>query len=209
MNTALNATAPLPSALRQYRPRGGARRSHIGPYQIDRGALEHFNDLLAKVDIEQPALECDQVASAARELLDQPLDGAPACISQRMRRAAAIDLMQHDPEWTPTAPAAGKASLVVDYMRGRATLIPNSLPVIGRLDDVVVVERAWPYLADEVRDYLDFCLLRRVEAELRHEPRRHFGFTRDDWEEFRRFQAGARHDGLDYVFAAPAVFRVH
>ena len=35
-------------------------------------------------------------------------------------------------------------------------LIPNHVPVLGRLDDVLLLELAWPAIASEVDDYLDF-----------------------------------------------------
>ena len=41
------------------------------------------------------------------------------------------------------------------------------------------MDAAWASIADEVRDYLDYCRLRHVEATLRGEARTHFGFTRD------------------------------
>src|SRR5690606_5909508 len=109
----------------------------------------------------------------------------PASIRERVRRAGAVDLMLSDPEWDTRAEAALVAAVAVDYLRGNAPLIPNSLPVVGWLDDAVLVETAWPSLAGEVRDYLDFCRLRRIEAGLRGEQRTHFGFTREHWEDAR------------------------
>lgn len=182
MNVALASIAPLPDALSQPSLNGNGRRHRIGRHDLDPGALQHFNDLIAQIDFDRTPLERDQVASAARELIDQPGDGvAPSCIRQRMRRAGALDLMVTDPEWETLALAQIAAAIVVDYLRSNANLIPNGLPVVGRLDDAIMVETAWPNAADEVRNYLDFCRLRRIEAELRGEHRPHFGFTRDNW----------------------------
>ena len=202
MNIISASIAPLPDALSRPRLNGNGRRHLIGQHDIDPGILQHFNDLLAQIDFDHEALDRDQLASAARELVDRrvdarsanaaaPTDGiAPPCIRQRMRRAGAIDLMLSDPEWEPPALPAFAAKVVVDYIRGSVTLVPNTLPVVGRLDDAVMVETAWPRAAAEVRDYLDFCRLRRIEAELRRETRLHFGFTRDQWSAARQAEAG-------------------
>jgi uncharacterized membrane protein YkvA (DUF1232 family) len=190
MNIPLNRITPLPNTLFQPNGNGPHQRHRIDQFELDPARLQQFNALLARIREDHPTLDCDQLASAARELMDQSPDGrVPACIRERVRRAGAVDLMLSDPEWDTRAEAALVAALAVDYLRGDAPLIPNSLPVVGWLDDAVLVETAWPSLADEVRDYLDFCRLRRIEAGLRGEQRTHFGFTREHWEDARDAEA--------------------
>ena len=129
------------------------------------------------------------MATAARELAASARPSKwPECILQRMRRAAAIDRMLADPEWSPED-AVEAAALVVAYLHDDRPLIPNSVPVVGRLDDVIVVEASWPLIAQEVRDYLDFSRLRRIEAALRGERRPYFGFTREAWRAARDAEA--------------------
>lgn len=187
MNLAGNPLVPLPSVLNAPHLNGLGRRNRIGDHQIDPDALRHFNELLEFLHLPQAPLDSDQVVSAARELVDGIPYGdlpRPQCIQQRMRRAAAINLMLDDPDWETSDPVAVRAMwVVVDYLRGSVNLIPNAVPVVGRLDDAIVVEAAWPSLATEVRQYLEFCRIRHVEANLRGESRRHFGFTCEQWEE--------------------------
>ena len=195
MNITFASVPPLPESLSRPSLNGGGRRHLIGRHDIDPGVLQHFNDLLAQIDFGHTPLERDQIASAARELVDARDGGpsadalAPPCIRQRMRRAGAIDLMLVDPEWEVAAKAGNAARVVVDYIRGTVNLIPNTMPVVGRLDDAVLVEIAWPRAADEVRDYLDFCRLRRVEAELRRATHLYFGFDRGQWTGARRAES--------------------
>ena len=170
MNVSLAPLSPLPRVLAEPGLNGSGRRHRIGYHEIDTVALRHFNELLQYLDLRVVPLDRDRLASAARELVDQPHAGrAPACIQQRMRRAAAIDLMVGDPDWETLPATEVAASLLVDYMRHsdrRRTLIPNALPVVGRLDDAIVVETIWPSVGPEVRKYLDFCHVRHVEANL-------------------------------------------
>jgi uncharacterized membrane protein YkvA (DUF1232 family) len=206
----------LPNALFQLERDGPHQRHRIAQFELEPAQMEHFNALLARISEDHPLLDRDQVASAARELIDQSPDGrVPACIRDRVRRAGAVDLMLSDPEWETRAEAALVAAVAVDYLHGNAPLIPNRLPVVGWLDDAVLVETAWPSLGDEVRDYLDFCRLRRIEAGLRGEQRTRFGFTREQWQDARdaetEWLAHCRRVGRDsYLSAdAPGRFRVN
>lgn len=194
--------APLPQALNERRA-GPNRRRRIGDHQIDPEALRHFNELLERIDLRHPPLDPDQVASAARELAASSRSSRwPRSILQRMRRAAAIDRMLSDPEWT--LDDAEAAAVVVAYLHEDRPLIPNSVPMVGRLDDAIIVEASWPLIAQEVRDYLDFCRLRRIEATLRGERRRYFGFSRQAWQSAARAEAALvdhvhRVDGSSYL----------
>jgi uncharacterized membrane protein YkvA (DUF1232 family) len=84
---------------------------------------------------------------------------------------------------------AATAAAIVDYARSRDDLIPDWMPQVGRLDDAIVVETAWPRLATEVDDYLDFCRVRSQEAALRGRNLAGFVFNRADWEQVRYEQA--------------------
>lgn len=165
-----------------------ARRCRVGSHLIAPRALEEFNRLLAR--LHAGPLDQDQIASIARRLPPQRnADLAPDWIVRQMRNGTAIHLMLGDPGWEPAPEAAAPARLVVSYLRSDRDLIPDDLPRLGRLDDAIVVDAAWPLLADEVRDYLDYCRMRRIEAELRGCRESEFAFGRQDWLRARRAEA--------------------
>lgn len=213
----MNALAniyPLPSILEN--PSTQPHRRHqIGDFRLDEGELERFNALLVQLGREQLPLDSDRVATAARELADADAGTkAPACIGQRMRRVAAAALMVADPDWTAANDAVDVTGQVIAYVRGRNGLIPNQLPKVGRLDDAIVIDVAWPRLADEIGSYFDFRRLLRVEAALRGTADRHFGFDRDQWELARFAEAGliAHQRSVrqsSYLTAPAAIFQIH
>lgn len=191
MNAQLRSIPPISPALTAP-PRNGqhaARRCCVGDFRLDTGALEQFNELLAKLH-HVPILR-DQLATAARELAREPLaDHYPVSIGQRMQLAATLDHMIADPAWEPANEAAESARLVVDYVHNTHDLIPDTLPLFGRLDDAIVIDAAWPQLAREVGSYLDYCRLRAVEAELKGCTAGSLSFNRSDWQKARRSEAG-------------------
>lgn len=187
MNAILAIDNELPRVLKS-EPRAAVprRRSRVGAFSPNALQLDRFNVLLHRLGWQQPPLETDRLATAAREIRERSgAGGTPDCIAHQLRRAAALRLMTSDQNWTTANGTVEIADLVMTYLRSHDDLIPDRLPGIGRFDDAIVVDTAWPHLEDEVEQYLDFCRVRAVEARLRGVAETAFGFTRDDWEAAR------------------------
>ena len=217
MNAMLTTEYPLPSIL-YLAPssRGPGRRKSIGHFRLNSRDLEHFNRLLGRLGRRQAPLVADQVVTAAREL-DRGTDrGAPPCIVERLQRAETVAEMVADATWMAASSdeVAVPARLVAGYLRGQEGLLPDWLPQVGRLDDAIVVDAAWPRLAVEVDGYLDFRRLRRIEAGLRGCAETDFRFDRSDWQEDRRIEAALQAQRRQvressYLPTPSAMFRVH
>jgi hypothetical protein len=125
-----------------------------------------------------------------------------------------LSQMLEDRAWAPANDAIAPAGTVLDYLRGQDGLIPDWIPQVGRLDDAIVIDTAWPRLAGEVLSYQDFCRLRLIEAHLHQQEASAFRFDRNDWEVARRAELALREHqrrvrASSYVPTAPGVFRVH
>lgn len=213
MNAILSTTCPLPTILQQSAFNRPCRRRQVGTFNLEESALDVFNTLLIGLGRQQAPLDSDQLATAARELSQGSSNGTMApWVSQRMRRGAAAALMVADSQWEAANDAFEVARQVVDYVRGGNDLIPDRLPRIGRLDDAIVIDTAWPQLNGEISNYLDFRRIHKIEANLR--GCNNFGFTRQDWEQAcYAEQALAMHRRRvrenSYVSMPVALFQVH
>ncbi|MEL1263885.1 YkvA family protein [Pseudoxanthomonas putridarboris] len=210
-----NPSHPLPAILdtvpTSSLPR---RRKSIGHYRLNSVDLDRFNRLLARLGRRQGPLAMDQVATAARQLAAPGGDKAPECIAQRIARLESVAAMVGDTAWEAANDAADCARLVLDYASDHEDLIPDWLPRIGRLDDAIVVEAAWPTLAREVASYRDFQRLRALEAHLRGCAPQELPFSREAWEATRRHEAALnahrrRVRESSYAPVEAPCFRVH
>lgn len=214
MNTMIATTAALPGILDQPISRRSARRSRIDDFRLDTAKVDRFNSLLVRLGRTAVPLDCDQLATAARQLRGSGnAPGTAPCIVQRMRQVAALRSMVADGAWTPANDAIAMAMVVIGYVNGHDDLIPDQLQGAGRLDDAIVVETAWPRLSAEVGDYLDFRHQHLVEASLRGCTARSYAFTRADWRQARLAEASlARHQRRvrerSYLPTASVLFQV-
>lgn len=216
MSTNANHIESLPQVLLPgTAPSRPGRRRRIGSFRLSTLDMERFNHLLSTLAGGRTRLDCDQVVTAARLLLDScGPQSTPACIRQRLEQTESLSSMLADHGWQPASDAITAASAVLDYLKGHNDLIPDWIPQVGQLDDAIVVETAWPRLANEVLGYQDFCRLRLIEARLQQQDITAFRFDRNDWEVARRAEAGLREHQRrvrtsSYVPAAAAIFRVH
>jgi uncharacterized membrane protein YkvA (DUF1232 family) len=206
--------AALPQVLSCQPSNGPQRRRRIGPFDLAPAALDRFNHLLASLGGARP-LDGDQIVTAARGLI-KPVDdrSLPDCIAQRLGRIEPLSRMLADAAWAPENEALPQVKAVLAYVHGDDDLIPDWVPQVGRLDDAIVIEAAWPRISAEVLDYLDFCRLRELEAGLRGIDPQGFRFGRQDWEASRQAEAGLRQHQRrvregSYLPAAVRHFRVH
>lgn len=204
---------PLPSLSPSV---NGCRRRHrAGPIELASSAWHRFQQSAAA--LQTPDVACaDTVASVARTLIRQVAAPRRApCIQLRLRCLAGLRAMANEPHWELDADRRRQIEHILAYAGCANRLIPYAEPVIGGLDDALLVEWAWPTLHAEFVDYLDFRALRSAEATLQKVPVQQLHYRRSDWLQARAaLDAAAKRqrnrvfDG-SYVAAAPALFRVH
>lgn len=191
MNSQIAILQPLCAALRSptsANPNQLARRHRIGDFLLEAEALVHFNQLLAK--LHHFPLECDQLATASREMMDPSAGHRSATsIEQRLQLASVVSRMLSDASWQPCSDAVEPARMVIDYVGGQHHLMPEGVPLVSHLDEAILIDAAWPQLGGEVDCYLDFCRLRTIEAELSGCEVNGLVFSRDDWQRERRAEA--------------------
>lgn len=183
MNAIVSTALPLPECLEASRRDGRERRHRFGALDLGSTAVEQFNHVLEQVGHAPASLSSDQIVTAARCLRSSAgAAGSPLCIRQRMWRVKAAATMMGDRKWGLDGPVAATVELVARYAAANDDLIPDREPVIGRLDDALVVDAGWWLIADEMTAYLDFRRLRRLVVGPSGERS---GFDRDAWKQAR------------------------
>jgi hypothetical protein len=192
MNLAL-ADTTFPHGFLDFLQVSQGRRRRVGTYEIERPRLERFNQALRQLSPDAPTLTVDQIASAGQRALLRHADGStPSFVVSRMAALRRLEAMVADTGWTATADTRRQVAVLQAYRRDEDDLIPDSEPVIGLLDDAVLVDVALQLLGSELADYEDFCRFRRVAAEFAGVPESGVGLTRAHWLEAMLQAHGSR-----------------
>lgn len=164
---AVTATEVLPLSLPPQHQ--NSRRQHIAGLSLSEAAIEQYNGILHAVNEDAPKVEVDQVISLGRWLQALPQETAEATLHERIARVEGLRRLLHDSDWNPSPEFDKRARELIDYIGRVDDLIPDDIPLVGHLDDALLVELSWPALAGEARDYADYCRF-RAEAKPRGTP---------------------------------------
>ena len=159
-NTALPTANALPLA---YLSIPGKHRHSVADLDFNGAAIVRFNDVLHSVHPDAPHVDADRIAALVQWLLDLSPKQARRELRQRLARVADLKRMATDRDWDTDESQRARLARLLEYINDPDDLIPDRTPRLGRLDDALLVELAWPAFADEVGDYLDFCSFRQEQ----------------------------------------------
>lgn len=173
------------------------KRGHrIGDYEMQATGLARFNAALRELSPESPSLTLDQVATAAQRALDRyPDGGQPAFVTSRLASLDRLAALVADPGWNAEEELRSQLRVVQAYRDDPEDLIPDDLPVVGRLDDAVLIDVALQLVRDELAEYEDFCRFRQVAADFASMAPEDTGLTRGQWTEALAQARGGRNVG--------------
>jgi len=128
--------------------------------------LEHFRS--AQKSAEAAASSPEAIVKAATELLESANIGSlPDFIRQRLEGLDSLIAMLNDTGFALLEADRKRVVAALVYFVDPADAIPDSTPVLGYLDDAIMIELCLRELHNELEAYEDFCDFRQHEAERR------------------------------------------
>ncbi|MDQ3495133.1 MAG: YkvA family protein [Pseudomonadota bacterium] len=180
--TQLHSSLTYPHGFLDFLTMTPKRGHRIGDYALQAEGLERFNGALRALSPESPSLTLDQMASAAQRALDRYAEGGqPAFVTARMSALARLESMADDPGWAPDDVLRQHLHVLQAYVLSTDDLIPDRLPVVGRLDDAVLIDVGLQLVREDLAEYEDFCRFRRVAADFAGITVEETGLTRNHW----------------------------
>jgi len=151
--------------------------------------LQHFIDAMKKAQAEAKNLTPRQVADAAAQLL---VEGhkvkVPNFIAERLRKLDDMIAMVNDEGFGLPDEDKQRVLACLTYFANPQDIIPDNVPVLGFLDDAIMIELCVRELRYEIEAYEDFVDFRKREAAARGVDPATLKTQRVDWAEARRVE---------------------
>ena len=161
--------------------------------EFSEAELEYFRSLMQRVrqrTAERPAEEI--MAAATAEVEQLRANARSPFVARRIDRVARLIAMIRDAEWALPEPARRRVLDGLAYVAEAQDLVPDNLPVLGLVDDAIMLELLLRDLQHELDAYDEFDAYRRDETSLRDRRGIHAQVSTKDWLDARREALHAR-----------------
>jgi hypothetical protein len=130
--------------------------------------IERLNKAVNTASRSADKASIEEIAAAAGRLMEDAGKGeVPEFITQRLHRLDQMIAMLRDEGWAMGPEDVQRVLSALAYFVNPDDLIPDNTPVLGYLDDAIMIEICERELAPELGAYREFCDFRQNEAERR------------------------------------------
>jgi uncharacterized membrane protein YkvA (DUF1232 family) len=156
--------------------------------------LDHFVEAMKRAQVKAADLSPKEIVEAASKLLiDVPGGKVPQFIKDRLEKLDQMLQLVVDEGYGLPDEDRERVLSCLAYFADPHDIIPDNVPVIGLLDDAIMIELCVRELGPEIDSYSDFVLFRNQEATRRGVDPATLKTERVEWLETRRQEA---HEGM-------------
>ena len=154
-------------------------------FELSDQDIEHFVAAQRSATSAAGSKGPEEIIAAAAQLLEGALKAkVPDFVQERLAKLDNLSAMLREEGWSLPEEDRKRVLAALVYFVDPSDVIPDSVPVLGYLDDAIMIELCVRDLKHEIDAYDDFCDFRETEARrLGQEPSM---VGRCDWLDARR-----------------------
>lgn len=158
-------------------------------FDLEDKDLQFFRAQMKRaLDSAERAPESEVLDRAEGMIKEVAESNVPRFVLQRIERLQVLIDMLRDKEWSLSANERKNVVAALAYFADPEDIIPDNVPVLGYIDDAIMVELVVTELTHEIDAFEDFRRYRREEASRNRSP----DVSRDEWLAVKRRDLHAR-----------------
>ncbi|MFW6094652.1 MAG: YkvA family protein [Pseudomonadota bacterium] len=158
-------------------------------FDLEDKDLKFFRSNMKQAKEKAQHASVEEILSRAREMVEEVrAQNVPAFVKQRLDRLDALVEMAQDPEWALAAQERRNVLAALAYFADPHDMIPDNIPVLGYIDDAIMIELVVSELKHEIDAFEDFCRYRDEEKSRNRNP----NVSREEYLAMKRRELHAR-----------------
>ncbi len=152
-------------------------------FDLDSKDLDYFREVFQRAKAAAANADEAEILVKAREIIEQVRHSkVPDFVHQRIEKLESLIAMTEDAEWALAGPERQNVISALSYFAEPHDIIPDNVPVLGYLDDAIMIELVVKELQHEIEAFADFCRYREEEKARNRSP----NVSRDDYLTIKR-----------------------
>ena len=133
-------------------------------FDLDSKDLDYFRDVFQRAKAAAASADEAEIVAKARQVIEQVSNSdVPDFVHQRIGKLESLIEMTEDAEWALAGPERHNVISALSYFAEPQDIIPDNVPVLGYLDDAIMIELVVRELQHEIEAFADFCRYRNEE----------------------------------------------
>ncbi len=157
-------------------------------FELTETDLDHFRDVMHKAQAGAKQISEQEILANAKKISQNIKANVPEFVRERIQKLETFVAMIEDSEWQIPSEERDEVLSALAYFSDPEDLVPDHIPVLGFLDDAIMIELVAEEFKDDVDAFEEFCAYRNRE-EGRHGEE---AITREEWLESKRHELHSR-----------------
>lgn len=143
-------------------------------FELSESDLDYFRGVMAKAQSRVAQMDEHAIISAAEKMAqDSNRQGLSAFVQESLATLDVLIRMLKDKDWRLDGKHRARVLDALAYFADPSDMIADDIPVLGLLDDAIMVDLVARELKPELDAYTDFCRFREERAKAGVDPEQH------------------------------------